>query len=193
MRKITVFNSVSLDGYFTGEQGDLSWAHQPRDDKEWGEFVSGNAGGEGTLLFGRVTYEMMASYWPTPMAAQNYPEVAKGMNEKTKIVVSRTLKHAEWQNTSIADDLLATVRKLKYESGDDIVILGSGTIVSQLAQNSLIDTYEMVVMPIVLGKGRTMFEGLDKRVNMRLVESRTFRNGNAFHSYEPVVTTAEHR
>src|SRR3954468_6572245 len=115
MRKIKVFNSVSLDGYFTGENGDLSWAHRARDDKEWNDFVSGNAGGEGTLLFGRVTYEMMAAYWPTPEAAKNDPKVAAGMNEKTKIVISRTLKHSDWQNTAIANDLLTTVRTLKNQ------------------------------------------------------------------------------
>ena len=185
MRRITVFNSVSLDGYFTGENGDLSWAHQARDDNEWNDFVSGNAGGEGALLFGRVTYDMMVSYWPTPMAAKNDPRVAQAMNDKEKMVVSRTLKHANWKNTRVVEDLLTTTRALKKESGDDIVILGSGTIVSQLAQHDLIDTYQIVVVPIILGKGRTMFEGIEKKVNMRLMESQTFKNGKTLLTYEP--------
>lgn len=186
MNKITVFNSVSVDGYFTGEKGDLSWAHGSGDDKEWNEFVSGNVSGDGgILLFGRITYEMMAAFWPTGEAAKNFPEVAKGMNAKKKIVISATLKDSNWQNTEIKSDLLSTARALKEESGEDIVILGSGKIVSQLAQHDLIDVYQMVILPIVLGKGRTMFEGLEKKINLRLIESRAFKNGNSFNTYGP--------
>lgn len=185
MSKITVFNSVSLDGYFTGENGDLSWAHRG-DDKEWNEFVSNNASGEGgILLFGRVTYEMMVAFWPTPAASKNLPEVAKGMNEKKKIVVSRTLKSANWQNTKVVSDLIPYVRSLKPESGDDTVILGSGKIVSQLAEHDLVDAYQIVVLPIVIGKGRTMFDGVDRNISMRMTGSRTFKNGNVFNTYEP--------
>ncbi len=187
MSKITVFNSVSLDGYFTGENGDLSWAHRGGDDKEWNEFVSTNASGEGgILLFGRVTYDMMVAFWPTPEAAKNLPEVAKGMNAKKKVVVSRTLKDSNWQNTKVVSDLIPSVSSLKADSGDDIIILGSGTIVSQLAQHDLIDAYQMVIVPIVIGKGRTMFDGLDRNTSMRLTGSRTFDNGNVFNTYEPI-------
>jgi dihydrofolate reductase len=77
MAKVVVFNSVSIDGYFTGPDGDLSWAHRA-DDPEWKEFISGNAKGNARLLFGRVTYEMMVNYWPTPMAAQNDPWSRRG-------------------------------------------------------------------------------------------------------------------
>ena len=88
MRKLVVFNMVSLDGFFVDAAGDMSWAH--KHDDEWNSFVSGNASGNGMLLFGRVTYDMMAGYWPSPMALQNSPVVAKGMNEMPKIVFSRT-------------------------------------------------------------------------------------------------------
>src|SRR5205823_8847822 len=99
MRKLIVFNSVSLDGYFTGRQGDMSWAH--KQDKEWNDFVAGNASGEGELVFGRVTYEMMASYWPTSQARKDAPAVAGKMNDAPKIVFSHKMKKATWKNTRL--------------------------------------------------------------------------------------------
>jgi dihydrofolate reductase len=186
MRKLIVFNIVSLDGFFVDGKGDMSWAH--KNDAEWNTFVSGNASGSGLLVFGRITYQLMASYWPTPMALQNSPIVAKGMNEMPKIVFSRTLDNTSWSNTKlIKGDLAAEVRKLKQESGPDMVILGSGTIVSQLAQQSLIDEYQLAVSPIVLGKGRTLFEGVKEKLNLRLARSRTFGNGTVFACYQPVA------
>jgi dihydrofolate reductase len=184
MRRIFVFNMVSLDGYFVDGKGDMSWAH--KNDEEWNTFVSGNASGNGTLLFGRVTYEMMASYWPSEMALRNSPVVAKGMNEMPKIVFSRTLDKVTWNNTKLLKgDLGTEVRKLKSEAGSDIVILGSGTIVAQLAQEDLIDEYQIAMNPIVLGKGRTLFEGVTKRLNLKLTKSRTFGNGTVFVCYQP--------
>jgi dihydrofolate reductase len=184
MRKLIVFNMVSLDGYFVDAKGDMSWAH--KNDEEWNTFVGGNASGNGMLLFGRVTYEMMASYWPSPMALQNSPVVAKGMNEMPKIVFSRTLDSAAWNNTKLLKgDLAAEVRKLKNEAGPDMVILGSGNIISQLAQHNLIDEYQLAVSPIVLGKGRTLFEGLTDKLKLNLTKSRTFGNGTVFVCYQP--------
>src|SRR6476620_4527015 len=99
MRKLMVFNSMSLDGFIADGKGDMSWAH--KQDEEWNSFVSGNASGEGVLVFGRKTYDLMASYWPTPMASKNSPVVAKRMNELQKIVFSRTIKNATWSNTTL--------------------------------------------------------------------------------------------
>jgi tryptophan-rich sensory protein len=97
MRKLTVFNFVTINGYFKGSKGDISWHRHGAEENEYAaaSLKSGN-----TLLFGRVTYEMMASYWPTPVAIKNDPIVARGMNNADKIVFSRTLKKAEWDNTS---------------------------------------------------------------------------------------------
>lgn len=185
MRKLAVFNSVSLDGYFTGVDGDLSWAHGATDDKEWGEFVAGNAQSGGTLLMGRITYQMMASYWPTPMAMQNDPVVAKHMNELEKIVFSRTLDSATWSNTKLMKgDLAAEMRKLKSEPGPDIVILGSGSIIAPLIAEGLVDEVQMVIVPVALGAGRTMFEGIPAKVPMKLVNTRAFKNGNVVLSYD---------
>jgi dihydrofolate reductase len=186
MRKLVVFNTVTLDGYFVDSKGDMSWAH--KNDDEWNAFVSENASGNGMLVFGRITYELMASYWPTPMALQNSPVVAKGMNAMPKIVFSRTLDNASWSNTKLLKGDLATeVRKLKQEPGPDMVILGSGTIVSQLAQQNLIDEYQIALSPSVLGQGRTMFEGVKQKLNFKLTNSRAFRNGNIFLCYQPLA------
>ena len=184
MRRIIVFNHVTLDGYFVDMNGDMSWAH--KQDAEWNAFVADNAKGDATLLFGRITYELMASWWPTPAAIESMPVVAEQMNSLQKVVFSRTLDKASWNNTRLAKgDLAAEIRKMKKESGTDMMIMGSGTIVSQLAQEGLIDEYEIALNPIVLGKGRTMFEGVKDKQNLKLTKTRAFGNGNVFLCYEP--------
>ena len=116
-------------------------------------------------MFGRITYELMASFWPTPVAIENMPEVAERMNNLPKVVFSKTLDQASWNNTKLLKgDLAAEIRKLKQEPGEGMVILGSGSIVSQLAPEGLIDAYQIVTNPIVLGKGRTMFAGVKEKL-----------------------------
>ena len=184
MRKLSVFESVSLDGYFAGPNGDLSWAHRAP-DPEWNEFVAGNASGGGALVFGRVTYDMMVSYWPTPVAAKNDPVVAARMNQLPKIVFSRTMKQASWNNTRLVKgDIVAETRKLKAEPGESMTILGSGSIVAQLAQAGLIDDFSFVVTPVALGKGRTLFEGIREHLPLKLTNTRAFKNGNVVLSYQ---------
>jgi dihydrofolate reductase len=184
MRKLGVFNQVSLDGYFTDAKGDMSWAH--KQDPEWQSFASENASGGGVLVFGRKTYDLMAGYWPTPQALKNSPTVAERMNNLPKIVFSRTLDKAAWNNTTlIKGDIVEAMRKLKAEAGQDMLILGSGTIVSQFTDARLIDEYQVVVNAIVLGNGRTMFDGIRDRIGLRLKESRTFSNGNVVLWYGP--------
>jgi dihydrofolate reductase len=186
MRRLTVFNTVSLDGYFVDAEGRMDFAYKGSDDPEWTEFVSGNAGGGGVLLFGRVTYDMMASFWPTPQAKASMPAVAEGMNRRQKFVVSRTMAEASWHNTAVLKgDPVESVRKLKESAGPDIVILGSGSIVAQLAPERLIDEYQLVVKPVVLGGGRTMFEGIPAAIALRPTRTRTFGNGSILLSYEP--------
>ena len=186
MPRLIVFNNVSLDGYFTDAKNDMSWAHRGHQDPEWAEFVAGNAKGDGRLVFGRVTYQMMASYWPTPMAVQSMATVAEKMNSCGKIVFSRTLKTAEWNNTTlIKGDLAKEMRRLKSEPGTDMVILGSGNLVAQLAAAGLVDEFQVVVVPVAIGGGRTMFEGMKSRMNLTLLRSRTFKNGNVFMCYAP--------
>lgn len=184
MRKLSVFNNVSLDGYFTDAQGDMIWAH--RFDPEWMEFTRSNAQGGGTMIFGRVTYDLMIQYWPTPAASRNNAAVAERMNNLSKIVFSRTLDEATWNNTRlIKDDLVGHVRQLKKEPGEGIVIIGSGTIVSQLTEAKLIDEYKIAVVPVVLGSGRTLFEGVSGKPTLKRTLARTFENGNVYLCYEP--------
>jgi dihydrofolate reductase len=178
--------NVSLDGYFVDSRGDMRWAH--RSDPEWRAYVQENSRGGAVLLFGRVTYDLMASYWPTPLAAANDPVVAERMNNLPKVVFSRTLDQASWKNTKLVKGHLATeVRKMKEASGENMVLLGSGSVVGQLAEEGLIDEYQIVLHPIVLGGGRTMFEGVTTRLNLKLTRSRAFGNGTVVLCYEPAA------
>jgi len=185
MPKLVVYNAMSLDGYFTDTNGDMSWAHKR--DPEWQAFVSENASGGGQLLFGRVTYSLMASFWPTPLAAQSNPIVVDRMNSMRKFVFSTTLDKVAWSNTTLLKgDLSTEVRKLKQEPGPNIVIMGSGSIVAQLADAGLVDEFQIVLNPLVVGNGRTLFEGVKRKLPMKLARSRAFGNGNVVLHYEPV-------
>jgi dihydrofolate reductase len=185
MRKLIVFNLMSLDGYFVDKNGEMSWAHSK--DTEFNTFAEKNAKGGGVLLFGRITYELMAGYWPTPMAIKNNPIVAERMNNLPKVVFSRTMDKTTWNNTKLVKaDAAKEIRKMKRESGIDMVIMGSGSIVSQLAQEGLVDEYQFVMVPVILGEGKTMFEGVKEKIRMKLTKTRTFSNGNIFLCYEPV-------
>ena len=147
-----------------------------------------NASGGGELLLGRITYEIMASYWPTPDALKNNPIVAEGMNRMPKVVFSRTLEKTSWSNTKLVKvDIAAAIRAMKDEPGSGMAILGSGSIVSQLALEGLVDEYQVVVNPVILGQGRTMFEGAKEKLRLKLMKTRTFSSGKVFLSYEPVV------
>jgi dihydrofolate reductase len=183
MRKLIVFNNITVDGYFTDKNNDMSWAHTS--DPEWDKFTAENAKSDAAFLFGRVTYEMMAGFWPTPFAIENYPDVAKGMNDNPKIVFSKTINKPGWQNSRVVKgDLIEEVKKIKNETGSDILIFGSGTIVSQLTDAGLIDEYQIVVHPLVLGSGRTMFEGMKNKVKLKLTNQRSFKNGNMLLYYQ---------
>ncbi len=187
MRKLIVFNNVTLDGYFVGKDGDISW-FKGKMDPEFTAFVLENAIAGGVLVFGRVTYELMASYWQTADAIKQDPLVAERMNNLPKVVFSRTLDSAPWNNTTLVKrDLAAEVRKLRNQVGMDMVILGSGQIVAQLAQAGLIDEYQIVLNPVVLGQGRTMFDGIAETLALKLAKTRTFGNGNILLWYAPMT------
>jgi len=186
MRKLIVFNHVSLDGYFVDANGTMYWAKTRKDDAEWNAFVAENASGDGPLLFGRKTYELMIQYWPTPMAKEHDAVIADRMNKLPKVVFSKTLEGVSWSNTRLVKgDLAGEVRRMKEESGDGITVLGSGTLVAQLSDAKLIDEYHLVINPLVLGKGRTMFEGIQAILELKPVKSRSFGNGCVYLVYEP--------
>ena len=119
---------------------------------------------------------------------QTMPEVAEHMNSLSKVVFSRTLDKATWQNTKLVKgDLPSEVRKMKAAPGPEMVIMGSGSIISQLAAEDLIDEYQIVLVPVVLGKGRTMFDGIKDKLLLKPTKTRTFGNGNVFMCYEPIT------
>jgi len=184
MPRLNMFNNVSLDGYFTDSNNDMSWAHAGADDPEVRDFTAGNAKGAGALVFGRATYQMMAGFWPTPMAAQMMPEVAAGMNRAQKYVFSRSLQKTDWANTTVLNgDPAQEIARLKRENGPGLTVLGSGSIVKQLTAAGLIDDYQLMICPVILGGGRTLFEGNTGRPVLKLANSRVFKNGRVFLHY----------
>ncbi|OGD27233.1 MAG: dihydrofolate reductase [Candidatus Aminicenantes bacterium RBG_19FT_COMBO_59_29] len=184
MRKVSAFNFVTLNGYFKGPKGDISWHRHGAEENEYAaeSLKSGN-----TLLFGRVTYEMMASYWPTPAAIKNDPVVARGMNNADKIVFSRTLKKAEWTNTRLVkDNIVEEMKKMKQVPGKDMTLLGSGSILAQFAEHGLIDEYQIMVDPVVLGDGTPIMKSIKHKLDLRLIGTRTFKSGVVLLCYGPV-------
>ncbi len=180
MKKLLVFESISIDGYFVDAHGDMSWAHAGQEDPEFAEWVAGNASSGGELLFGRKTYQMMEAFWPTPMAAQQMPVVAKGMNARRKYLASRTIQPS-WNNTHLLKgDVVSAVRELKAGDGHGIAVLGSGSIAAQLGEAGLVDEYQFVIVPVALGGGRTVF---NHKSRLRLLDQRAFPCGKIVVTY----------
>lgn len=187
MRKVIVSNLISLDGYLAAPDGDLSWFAVGPEFLAYAQVLMREVG---AMLFGRVTYEMMRDYWTSAAAVEGDPLVAGPMNEKPKHVFSRTLKQAvwgEWRNASVSADPVATVTKLKAASGGDMVIFGSGGLVSALAPAGLIDEYRFIVNPAILGQGIPMFRGFRERIPLTLLGSRSFDGRTVMLSYRPAV------
>ncbi len=183
MRKVFLFDLVSVDGLFEGPNADISWHNV---DAEFNDFAIQQLDELDTLLFGRVTYELMASYWPTPAAVQDDPVVAGKMNGATKFVFSRTLDRADWENTRLVRDNAAEeVARLKQQPGKDIGIFGSSDLAVSLMPKGLIDEFRIMVNPVVLSDGKRLFQGLSERHRLRLVNLRRFRSGNVLLFYEP--------
>ncbi|MCF0069280.1 dihydrofolate reductase family protein [Dyadobacter sp. CY261] len=184
MGKLIAYNFITLNGYYKGPDNDISWH---RHGEEESGFASENMEAKATLLFGRVTYEMMASFWPTPMALEQMPDVAKGMNESEKIVFSSTLESVDWENTTIIQsDLVEAVRELKSDPDRVMTILGSGSIIAQLAEAGLIDEYQYMIDPVALGSGTPSFQGLTRKLDLKLTDSRIFKSGVVLLTYEPL-------
>ena len=173
---------VSLDGFFAGPNGELDWFVW---DEVLKDYSISTLSVVDTLLFGRVTYELMAGYWPS--ATEEDPVIAKGMNTLQKIVFSRSLKRADWNNSRLVREVIPEeIMQLKQQSGKDMVIYGSGTLVSAFANLGLIDEYRFIVNPVVLGSGKQLFKGFKDRFNLKLLEARTLGSENVLLSYQPV-------
>jgi len=185
MRKVFVFNMVTLDGYFEGPNREIDWHNV---DAEFNEYAVDMLNSVDTLLFGRVTYELMAGYWPTQDAIKNDPIVAERMNNLPKIVFSKTLDKVAWSNTRLVkDNIEEEIEKMKKRPGKDMAILGSGSIVSLFAQRGLVDEYRLMVNPVVLGQGNPLFKGIGDRIYLKLLGTRTFRSGNVLLYYGPEI------
>jgi len=182
MRKLFAFNMVSLDGFFEGPNRDINWHNV---DDEFNQFAIEQTSTVDTILFGRVTYELMAGYWPTPAATTDDPVIADLMNRLPKIVFSRTLQKAEWNNTRLIKDHIAEeITTLKQQPGKDLALFGSANLLSTLIQMGLIDEHRIIVNPIVLGSGTPLYQGLKDKLNLKLLKTKTFRNGNVLLYYQ---------
>jgi dihydrofolate reductase len=181
MRKLFSFNMMTLDGFFEGSsKWDLSWHNV---DSEFNEFAIAQLNEIGTLLFGRVTYEGMASYWPSPDGLKDDPTVAGLMNHIPKIVFSKTLEKAEWENTRLVRDNIAEeISKLKQVSDKDIAVFGSANLMSELMRMDLIDEHRIMVNPVILGGGMPLFQ-IKNKSNLMLLKTRAFGNGNVLLYY----------
>ena len=184
-RKIILFMMVSLDGYYEGPNHDINW-HTV--DEDFNDFAIDQLNAVDVIIFGRATYEGMASYWPTPEALANDPEVTGYMNNLPKIVISRTLDKAEWQNTRlIKDNVAAELTALKQQPGKELIMFGSGDLTVALAGMGLIGEYRIMVAPVALGAGKPLFTGLPRQLNLKLIKSVTFRSGNVLLCYAPAA------
>lgn len=183
MRNVWLFNMVSLDGFFEGPNHDINWHNV---DDEFNEFAIAQLHEIGTLVFGRVTYQLMASYWPTREALESDPIVARLMNSTPKIVFSRTLKTVEWENTRLARDAVQEITSLKQQDGKDIAIFGSANLAAGLIRLGLLDEFRIIVNPVLLGQGTPLFQEIDDSPGLTLVRTKTFRNGNVLLVYQPV-------
>jgi len=182
MRKVVVFNLLTLDGFFEGTNREIDWFNV---DEEFHEFAAAQLCSTDLLLFGRVTYRHMANWWPTEQAITGDPAIAKRMNSIQKIVVSKTLDKAEWNNTKlIKKNIVKEILKLKQLYGEDIFIFGSGELSSFLNANGLIDEFRLLINPVALGKGNSFFKGLNERMDLKLLKTKTFDSGNVLLYYK---------
>src|ERR1700744_4438205 len=185
MGKLTIFDFMSLNGYCKGPGDDISWNLHSKEEQLFseGQMQKGNM-----LLFGRKTYQMMENYWQTPEAMKDSPVIAKGVNEAEKFVISRTLYTVDWNGTNLLKgDLVEEVKNLK-QGAKDITILGSGPVITQLADAGLIDLYQFMIFPMLLPDGTAVFSGIAGNIGLKFVNSRVLKNGTVILEYEPVKT-----
>lgn len=181
MRKIFLFMLISVDGYFEGPGQDISWHNV---DADFNAFAIEQLDEIGTLLFGHRTYDLMASFWPTPQGASENAAIAKRMNDMPKIVVSHSAFKPEWENTTVVSANVADeIQKLKAQPGKDIAIFGSNILCVSLMEAGLVDEFRIMVCPVALGIGTSLFTGLSKRQNFHLAKQHEFGSGNMLLYY----------
>ena len=184
MRKIVLMMSVSVDGFFEGRDGQLDW-HLV--DDELHTHFNEQLGAMAAFLNGRVSYEMMAEFWPTADADPDTPgpmvEFARIWRDMPKLVFSRTLERADWNAVVLRDVVPEQIRELKEQPGGDMA-LGGADLAASFQRHDLIDEYRLYVHPVVLGQGRPLFPPSDTRISLQLAETRTFGNGVVLLRYQ---------
>lgn len=178
MKKLIMWNLITLDGYFEGETAwDLEF-HQHAYGKELEGFIVEQLESADTIIFGKKTYKGMAHYWATEVGT-----VAEYMNQIPKIVCSSTLKKANWNNTTIVKDAVAEIPKLKQKGAGNMFVFGSGVLSESLMQANLFDEYRICVAPVFLGKGRRLFnEGLPHQ-KLNLLGIKQLQTGGVILRY----------
>ena len=184
MRKIVLHLGISLDGYFEGPDADISWH---RVDEELHSFFNQLLARSSAFLEGRVTYEMMEAYWPTadqdPDAPPSMVEFAGIWRDTPKVVYSRTLDTPGPNATVVRDVVPEEVRALQAQPGGEMVV-GGPVLADSFRRHDLIDEYRIFVTPVLVGRGRRLFESEGMPADLRLVESRVFGNGVVMLRYE---------
>ncbi|MGH7142371.1 MAG: dihydrofolate reductase family protein [Candidatus Saccharimonadales bacterium] len=180
MRKVFLFMMITLDGFFEGENHDISWHNV---DAEFNTFANEQLDETDTLIFGRRTYELMAGFWPSRGALEAAPDTAKRMNSLKKIVFSRQSFTPAWQSTTAYTDI-QKLNDIKQQSGKSIAVLGSSDLCVSLLKASLLDEIRVMVNPVVIGKGTPLLAGIDTCHKFLLTDSRTFANGNILIRYK---------
>jgi dihydrofolate reductase len=187
MGKVVCFLMASIDGY---DEGTTPWSLDWHNvDAEFNEFAIQQLDDSEVLLFGRATYTGMAQYWPSADALRDDPEVATRMNGKPKIVFSRTLvaPDPEWTNTRLIRDV-HELGMLKKESAKDLLVLGSTMLTTRLLELGLLEELRIIVAPVILGAGRSMFKTATQRFPLKLLSTHQFRSGNVLLTYGPADT-----
>jgi dihydrofolate reductase len=189
MRRVIVSNSISLDGFASGPNGELDWFAYKGFLKgtELGKYTRTLLTSVDSILLGRQTYEEFSSRWPT--RTDDDPVITERMNNLPKFVFSRSLKQVAWGNWGTAklvkEDAATALNKMKKEPGKDMVILGSFTLVSALMKAGLIDEFQLMVYPVVLGNGRPEFKDLNERYSLNLINVKQFKSGAVELVYQP--------
>jgi len=188
MRKVIAAEFLTLDGVMEAPgSADTTlperrgWS-EPYMNEEVGKMILDQMDASDALLLGRKTYQDFAAFWPS---VPDEDPFGKRMNSRAKYVVSRTLKQADWNNSRLIDGNVAEqVSRLKGQPGKNITIVGSGELVRTLMQNDLIDEYQLMVCPVVLGVGKHLFNGGSDKKGLRLVDAKTFSSGMLLLTYQ---------